>query len=50
MISWMKEQVVSLGMMNDDELTMFQVVDTADEAVKHIMDFYKKYTGKSAIK
>ena len=26
-----------------DDLDLFAIVDTADEAVKHIVDFYSKY-------
>ena len=29
--------------INEADLDLFKIVDTADEAVKHIVDFYSKY-------
>jgi len=44
MIDWMKstmmEEEHNIG---DKDLDFFKIVDTADEAVKHIVDFYSKY-------
>lgn len=44
LIQWMKE---TMGMkehnINPDDLDLFAIVDTADEAVKHIVDFYSKF-------
>ncbi|MGZ3866349.1 MAG: LOG family protein [Bacteroidia bacterium] len=43
LIDWVKETMVSEGMINAGDLDYFHVVDTADEAVKVITDFYSKY-------
>jgi predicted Rossmann-fold nucleotide-binding protein len=29
--------------INESDLDLFKIVDTANEAVKHIVDFYNKY-------
>ncbi len=29
--------------INEKDLDLFKIVDTADDAVKHIVDFYSKY-------
>lgn len=44
MIKWMKETMLEAEHnINPDDLDLFKIVDTADEAVKHIVDFYSKY-------
>jgi predicted Rossmann-fold nucleotide-binding protein len=44
MISWMKETMWHKEHnINESDLELFKIVDTADEAVKHIVDFYNKY-------
>lgn len=43
LIDWVKETMLSEGMINASDLDYFHIVDTADEAVKVITDFYSKY-------
>ncbi|MGZ3861934.1 MAG: LOG family protein [Bacteroidia bacterium] len=43
LIEWVKTTMVSDGMINASDLEYFHIVDTADEAVKVITDFYSKY-------
>ncbi|HWY38067.1 MAG TPA: TIGR00730 family Rossman fold protein [Bacteroidia bacterium] len=43
LIDWIKATMVSEGNVGIADLDYFHVVDTADEAVKVITDFYSKY-------
>jgi len=44
MINWMKDTMLTQEHnVNPDDLELFAIVDTADEAVKHIVDFYSKF-------
>jgi uncharacterized protein (TIGR00730 family) len=43
LIDWIKATMVIEGMVNETDLDYFHIVDTADEAVKVITDFYSKY-------
>lgn len=44
LISWIKETMLhEEHNINEADLDLFKIVDTADEAVKHITDFYSKY-------
>ena len=43
MIDWIKKTLVSEGMVHEDDLELFNLVDTPEEAVKVIDDFYAKY-------
>lgn len=44
MIEWMKKTMLEEEKnINPIDLDLFKLVDTADEAVKHIVDFYSKY-------
>jgi len=44
LIQWMKESMLDKELnIHPDDLDLFAIVDTADEAVKHIVDFYSKY-------
>ncbi len=44
LIKWIKESMHEKEHnVNPDDLELLKVVDTADEAVKHIVDFYSKY-------
>lgn len=43
LIDWVKATMLSEGMINESDLDYFHMVDTADEAVKVITDFYSKY-------
>ena len=42
-VDWFKERLVAEGMINKDDLELFNLVDSAEEAVKVIDDFYSKY-------
>lgn len=44
LITWMKETMLyKEHNINEADLDLFKLVDNADEAVKHIVDFYSKY-------
>lgn len=43
LVQWLKESMLKEHNINPDDLGLFAIVDTADEAVKHIVDFYSKY-------
>lgn len=44
LIKWIKESMLQgEHNVNPDDLELLTIVDTADEAVKHIVDFYSKY-------
>ena len=44
LIKWIKESMLDKEHnVNPDDLELLTIVDTADEAVKHIIDFYSKY-------
>jgi uncharacterized protein (TIGR00730 family) len=43
LIEWMKDRLVASHHISPEDLDLFVAVDTADEAVKHIEDFYNKY-------
>ncbi len=43
LIAWFKEVLVEQGMVNAEDLDLFNVVDKPEEAVKVIDDFYAKY-------
>lgn len=42
-VEWFKERLVAEGMINKADLELFNLVDSAEEAVKVIDDFYSKY-------
>jgi uncharacterized protein (TIGR00730 family) len=43
LIDWMQEKLVDEHNINPDDMNIFTLVDTADEAVTVIEDFYAKY-------
>lgn len=44
LMEWIKEtMLLEEQNINEIDLELFKIVDTADEAVKHIVDFYSKY-------
>lgn len=44
LIAWIKTTMLHMEHnINEEDLNLFKIVDTADEAVKHIVDFYSKY-------
>jgi len=46
LIDWIKERLLAEKTIGPDDMDLFTLVDTADEAVKHIEDFYHKYSLK----
>jgi uncharacterized protein (TIGR00730 family) len=46
LINWIKERILSEKKINPEDLDIFKVVDTPEEAVKVIEDFYNKYALK----
>jgi hypothetical protein len=42
-VDWFKEKLIAEGMIGKDDLDLINLVDSADEAVKVIDDFYSKY-------
>jgi uncharacterized protein (TIGR00730 family) len=44
MLKWVKEKMLFENYINPKDMDLFIVVDDAKEAVKHIEDFYKKYS------
>ncbi len=46
LIDWIKSTVLEEKNIVADDLEIFKVVDTAEEAVGHIVDFYKTYALK----
>ncbi len=44
MIDWIKKDMLdNESYIHAEDLDLFKIVDTADEAIKHIVDFYSKY-------
>ncbi|MFN1219673.1 TIGR00730 family Rossman fold protein [Chryseobacterium kwangjuense] len=44
LLEWFKATLLKEGMIAADDLDLYRVVDTADEAVAHIKAFYDKYS------
>lgn len=44
LLDWFKATLLKEGMIAADDLDLYRVVDTADEAVAHIKAFYDKYS------
>lgn len=44
LLEWFTNTLLKSGMINEDDLNLFRLVDTADEAVAHIKAFYEKYS------
>lgn len=43
LIDWIEKQLLNEGMISADDMRLFRLVDTAEEAVTHIEKFYAKY-------
>lgn len=43
LIDWIEKQLLNEGMISTDDMRMFRLVDTAEDAVTHIEKFYAKY-------
>ena len=46
LIDWFRKTMLKENMIKEDDFEIFHVVDTADDAVNVITDFYKKYAIK----
>lgn len=44
LIDWFKNTLLKNGMINEEDLNLYRIVDTSDEAVAHIKAFYDKYS------
>lgn len=44
LLDWFKGTLLENGMISEEDLNLYRVVDTADDAVAHIKAFYDKYT------
>ncbi|MCJ7934272.1 MAG: TIGR00730 family Rossman fold protein [Chryseobacterium sp.] len=44
LLDWFKSTLLKEGMIAEDDLDLYRVVDSADEAVAHIKAFYDKYS------
>lgn len=44
LLDWFKQTLLKDGMISEEDLNLYRIVDTADEAVAHIKAFYDKYT------
>ncbi|MDP9958475.1 LOG family protein [Chryseobacterium lathyri] len=44
LLDWFRATLLKEGMIAEDDLDLYRVVDTADEAVAHIKAFYDKYS------
>lgn len=43
LLDWMKNTLLEMKLISEDNFNLFRVVDTAEEAVAHIKAFYDKY-------
>jgi len=43
LLDWMKNTLLEMKLISEDNFSLFRVVDTADEVVSHIKAFYDKY-------
>ena len=46
LIDWIKDRLLEEKNISPEDLSLFHLVDTADEAVEIIDDFYRKYSLK----
>ncbi len=44
LLDWFKNTLLNNGLISEQDLHLYRVVDTADEAVAHIKAFYDKYS------
>ena len=44
LLDWFKDTLLENGMISEQDLNLYRVVDTAEDAVAHIKAFYDKYT------
>jgi uncharacterized protein (TIGR00730 family) len=46
LLDWIKNTLIEEGNISEKDLLLFRVVDTADEAIEHLNNFYNKYQFK----
>ena len=46
LVDWFRNTLLTNNMIKEEDFDIFHIVDTADDAVKIIKDFYKKYAIK----
>lgn len=46
LIDWIRDRLVAEKTIGPEDMNLFKLVDTAEEAVQHIEDFYHKYSLK----
>lgn len=44
LLDWFKETLLGNGLISEEDLSLYRVVDTAEEAAAHIKAFYDKYS------
>lgn len=44
LLDWFKNTLLSQGLISEEDLNLYRIVDSAEEAVAHIQAFYEKYT------
>ena len=43
LLEWIKKTLIAQGNISEEDLKLFRIVDTAEEAVAHLNKFYSKY-------
>jgi predicted Rossmann-fold nucleotide-binding protein len=43
-MDWLKNTMLEEAYISPEDMDLFKIVDTADEAVNEIFDFYSKYS------
>jgi len=46
LLDWIKKTLIAQGNISEEDLNLFRVVDSADEAIEHLNKFYSKYSLK----
>ena len=46
LLDWIKNTLIAQGNISPEDLNLFRIVDTADEAIEHLNKFYAKYSLK----
>ena len=46
LLDWIKKTLIAEGNISEEDLNLFRIVDTADEAIDHLNKFYTKYSLK----
>ena len=44
LLEWFQNTLLENGLISENDLNLYRVVDTAEDAVAHIKAFYDKYT------